>query len=120
MEGLYFHYTLCVITLQSGSSESQSPFFVLLIWVPGSTEFCTLYCRVYSLSVCVSVCVCVCVQLLLVNKIPAERMYQFGRGFRYMVAYRTGSDPIEIGDPGSKVKIIVTENVFQNNGKKFA
>ena len=33
-------------------------------------------------SVCLSVCLSVCVSGILVNKIPAERMYQFGRGFR--------------------------------------
>ena len=42
---------------------------------------------------------------LFVNKIPAERMNQFERGFRLMVAYRTGSNPIEIGDLWSNVKI---------------
>ena len=50
------------------------------------------------LSVYLSVCVC-----LSVNKILAERMHQFGRGFRYMVAVCTGSNPI-----GSKVKVTVT------------
>ena len=35
----------------------------------------------FSLSVCLSVCVSVC-PALLVNKIPAERMNRFGRGFR--------------------------------------
>ena len=60
-----------------------------------------------SLSVCVSVCMSVCPEIL-VNKIPAERMHRFGRGFRLMVAYRTGSNPIEIGDLGSKVKVTVT------------
>ena len=34
-----------------------------------------------------------------------------------MVAYNTGSDPIEIGDLGSKVKVTVTENVFENDEK---
>ena len=34
-----------------------------------------------SLSVCLCVCLSVC-QALLVNKIPAERMNRFGRGFR--------------------------------------
>ena len=36
------------------------------------------------LCVCVCVCVClsVCVPGFLVNKIPAERMHRFGRGFR--------------------------------------
>ena len=57
--------------------------------------------------VCVCVCVCVCLTLL-VNKIPAERMHRFGRGFRSMVAYHTGSVPIEIVDLGSKVKATVT------------
>ena len=40
-----------------------------------------------------------------------------------MVAYRTGSNPIEIGDLGSKVKVTVTENVCKNDEKlwkKFA
>ena len=54
-----------------------------------------------SLSVCVSVCVCVC-PAILVNKIPAERMHR----------YCTGSDSIEIGDLGSKVKVTVTQYPF--------
>ena len=63
---------------------------------------------IFSLQfVCVSVCLSVC-PALLVNKIPAERMHRFGRGFRLMAANRTGSDPIEIGDLGSKVKVTVT------------
>ena len=45
---------------------------------------------IFSLQfVCVCVCVCVCVSVclsvcpaLLVNKIPAEQMNRFGRGFR--------------------------------------
>ena len=37
-----------------------------------------------------------------------------------MVAYRTGSNPIEIGDLWSKVKVTVTENVCKNDGKKIA
>ena len=67
-----------------------------------------------SLSVCVSVCVS---GSFLVDKIPAERVHRFGRGFRYMVAYCTGSDPIEFGDLGSKVKVTVTENVSKNDEK---
>ena len=35
-----------------------------------------------------------------------------------MVAYKTGSDPIEIGDLGSKVKVMLTENVRKNDEKK--
>ena len=31
---------------------------------------------------------------------------------------RTGSNPIEIGDLGSKVKVTVTENVSENDEKK--
>ena len=62
---------------------------------------------IFSLQfVCVSVCLSVC-PALLVNKIPAERMYQFGRGFHEKVAYCTGSDPIEICDLGLNVKITV-------------
>ena len=67
---------------------------------------------IFSLQfVCVSVClcvhVCVCPALLL-NKIPAERMHRFRRGFHQTVASRTGSDPIEFGELRSKVKVTVT------------
>ena len=34
-----------------------------------------------------------------------------------MVAYNTGSNPIEIGDLGSKVKVTVTENVSKIDEK---
>ena len=34
-----------------------------------------------------------------------------------MVAYITGSDPIEFGDLGLKVKVTVTENVCKNDEK---
>ena len=34
-----------------------------------------------------------------------------------MVAYNIGSDPIEIGDLRSKVKVTVTENVCKNEEK---
>ena len=37
-----------------------------------------------------------------------------------MVAYRTGSNPIEIGNLGSKVKVTVTENVCKMDEKKIA
>ena len=67
--------------------------------------------------VCVSVCLSVCVSGILVNEIPAERMHRFGRGFRYMIAYNTGSDPIEFSDLGSKVKVTMTENVCKNDKK---
>ena len=36
----------------------------------------------FHFSLSVSLCVCMCVQRFLVNKIPAERMYRFGHGFR--------------------------------------
>ena len=32
-----------------------------------------------------------------------------------MAVYRSGSDPIKIGDPGSKVKVTVVENESQND-----
>ena len=34
-----------------------------------------------------------------------------------MAAYRIDSNPIEIGDLGSKVKVTVTENVCKNDDK---
>ena len=34
-----------------------------------------------------------------------------------MVAYRIGSNPIEIGELGLKVKVTVTENVCKNDDK---
>ena len=34
-----------------------------------------------------------------------------------MVAFCTGSDPIEIGDLGSNVKVTVTKNVCKNDEK---
>ena len=71
-----------------------------------------LYCH-FNLSVCVSVCLCVCVcPALHVNKIPTEWIHRFGRGFCYTVAYRTDSDPIEIGDLGSKVKVTMIQYPF--------
>ena len=45
-------------------------------------------------------------------------MHQFGCGFRKIVAYCTGSDPIEIGNLGSKVKVTEIENVSKNDEKK--
>ena len=37
-----------------------------------------------------------------------------------MADFWTGSDPIEIGDLGSKVKVTVTENICKNDEKKIA
>ena len=37
--------------------------------------------------------------------------------FSLKSCYCTGLDPIEIGDLGSKVKVTVTENVFENDEK---
>ena len=61
------------------------------------------------LSVCVSVCMCVCV---FVNKIQPNGCTNLDA-----VANCTGSDPIEIGDLGLKVKVTVTENVSKNDEK---
>ena len=36
---------------------------------------------------------------------------------KQMVAYNTSSDPIEIGELGSKLKVTVTENVCKNDVK---
>ena len=61
-------------------------------------------------SVCVSVClsVCVCVRCFLVNKFQPNGWTDLDVVFKKMVAYRTGSNPIEIGDLGSKVKVTMT------------
>ena len=64
--------------------------------------------------VCVCVCVCVWVCLSVII-IPAERMPIFGRGFHRIFACCTGSEPIEMGDLGFKVKVTVTENVSKND-----
>ena len=61
------------------------------------TSVCLFVCVRTRARACVCVCLSVC---LSVNKIPAERTHRFGRGFRPMVAYHTGSDTIEIGDLG--------------------
>ena len=64
-------------------------------------------------AVCLCVCLCVCVcPVLLVNKIPDKWMHWFGRCFRQMAVYRTGSNPIEIGDLGSKIKVTVKLHPF--------
>ena len=60
------------------------PAFTVLLHLHEIVEGLYFHC---SLSVCLSVCVCVCVCVcvsgsFLVNKIPAERMHRFGRGFR--------------------------------------
>ena len=65
-----------------------------------------------SLCVCMCVCVCVCVRLPFVNKIPADWMLRFERGFCYTVAYYTDSDPFEVGDLGSKVMVTVAQYPF--------
>ena len=69
-----------------------------------------------SLSVCVCVCMSVC---LWVDEITVKWIHWFWCGFCWMVAYHTGSDFIKIGDAWSKVKVTVTENVFQDNEKIF-
>ena len=42
------------------------------------------------------------------EQIPADQMHRFRRSFRQMAANGTGSDAIEIGDLGSKVKVTIT------------
>ena len=64
-----------------------------------------------SLSVCLSVC-------LSVSEQNTSRMYApFWTRFLLNGCLLHCSDPIEIGDLGSKVKITVTENVCQNDEK---
>ena len=54
--------------------NASSLFFFIFLHLHEIVEGLYFHC---SLSVCVSVC-----PALLVNKIPAERMHRFGRGFR--------------------------------------
>ena len=63
-------------------------------------------------AVCVCVCLSVCVYGSACVQIPAERMNQFEHSFHLIIAYRTGWNPIEIGDLGSKVKVTVTQYPF--------
>ena len=93
---------------------SKSIFFFHIFTPPRNRGGAIFSLQFVCLSVCVCLCVCVSVS---VNKIPAERMHQFGCGFRLTVAYSTSSDPIEIGDLRSKIKITVTENVSKNDEK---
>ena len=39
---------------------------------------------------------------------------------KVLLVYRTSSNPLEIGNIGSKVKVTVTENVWLNDKKKFS
>ena len=47
-----------------------------------------------------------------IGYVPAKRMHRYGRSFCWMVAYCTGSNPIEIGDLWLKVKVTVTQYLF--------
>ena len=61
----------------------------------------------------IAVCLCVSLSVCLsVNKIPTKQMHRFGRGFRLMAVYGTGSDPIEIGDLVTNGKVTVTQYLF--------
>ena len=65
-------------------------------------------------------CVCVCLSVCpSVNKMPIERRHRFGIGFRKTVAYSTGSDPNEIGDFGSKVKVTMKQNVSKDDNENL-
>ena len=74
--------------------------------------------------VCVYVCVCVCVCVWLsvclyiceqnADRTDAPIWTQFSLNGR---SYSTGSNPFEIGNLGSKVKVTVIENVSKNDEK---
>ena len=70
-----------------------------------------IFTAVYlCLSVCLSVCMSV--WLCLWTKFQPNGCIDLDKVFRYMVAFCTGSDPIEIGDLGLKVKVTVTQYPF--------
>ena len=69
---------------------------------------------IFSLQfVCVCVCVCVCPSLCLWTKFQPNGFTVLDAvSFRYTADYYIDSDPIDIGDLGSKVKVTVTQYPF--------
>ena len=59
-----------------------------------------------------AICLCVSVRLCMWTKFQLTGFINLDAFFCYTVAYHTGSDPIEIGDLGSKVKVTVTQYPF--------
>ena len=84
-----------------------SRFFFLVFTPPRSHEEIIIFTAV-CLCVCLCVCLSVCMSGSTGEQIHVEQIHLFGNGFRSMVAYNNGSDPIEIGHLGSKVKVTVT------------
>ena len=62
-----------------------------------------------SLPVCLCACVC-----LSVNIIQNDKIRQFGRDFLFRITYRTGSNPIKIGDIWLKVKVRMTQYIISS------
>ena len=77
----FFFVTIgdCIICkgLNEGLNNSTRPF-----WAQSGNGSLTIHDFITKKCVCVYVYVSVCVSAFLVNKIPAERMHQFGRDFR--------------------------------------
>ena len=70
----------------------------------------------WSTSVCLCVCVCLSICEQNADRTNAPIWTQFLLNV-CVHSYSTGSDPIEIGDLGFKVKLTVTENVSKNDVK---
>ena len=83
---LYQNYYFIIICLKMYNNLFDNRIFVSIKKTNWYLHLHEIVERLYfhfSLSVCVSVCLSVFVSgSFLVNKIPAERMHRFGRGFR--------------------------------------
>ena len=65
----------------------------------------------------IAVCLCVCLSVSEQNSNQTDA--QIWMRFSLDGNLRTGSNPIEIGDPVLKIKVTVIENVTQNDEKKI-
>ena len=64
-----------------------------------SKSFVIRYMLLWFVCACLCVCMSVCLSVSQsVNKNSAERMHRFGSNFCEILAYRIGSNPIEISD----------------------
>ena len=72
------------------------------------------------ITICLFVCLSVCLSdVCLWTKFQPNWCTDLDAVFAY-VPYRTGSDPIEIDDIDSKVKVTMTENACLNDEYKIA
>ena len=100
--GSTFHCYNCHLQMWCCQNEL---FYTSTKSLRGSFFFTSVY-----LCVCVSVCLSVCLSVC--EQIPIKPLHWFWRSLRLIVANCSSSNPIEIGDLGSKVKVTVTLHPF--------